>query len=96
MKGLRDVKLTESGGVDRLRSQLEKVQSDAKQVTSSAGSDFPSETDELESSVSALETSVRALPSSPSAEELRGVVPEVAAVGGALRGLKTATDSKCS
>jgi len=88
--------LTESGGVDRLKSQLEKVQSDAKQVTSSAKGDFPSETDELESSISALETSVRALPSSPSAEELKGVVPEVTAVGGALRRLKNATDSKCS
>ena len=96
VKGLTDVQLTESGGVDRLKSQLDKVQSDAKQVASSAKSDFPSETDQLESSVSTLEKSVQALPPSPSPEELKGLAPEVTAVAGASRKLTTATGSECS
>src|SRR5947208_14279239 len=54
VKGLSNVKLTESGGVDRLKSQLKKIQSDSKQLVSSAKSDFPSETDQLNSSVAAL------------------------------------------
>ena len=96
VKGLTDVQLTESGGADRLKSQLDKVQSDAKQVASSAKSDFPSETDQLESSVSTLEKSVQALPPSPSSEELKGLAPQVTAVAGASRRFVTATDSECS
>jgi hypothetical protein len=96
VKGLTDLQLTESGGVDRLKSQVDKVQSDAKQVASSAKSDFPSETDQLESSVSTLERSVQALPPSPSSEELKGLAPEVTAVAGASRKFTTATGSECS
>ncbi len=96
MKGLTDVQLTESGGVDRLKSQLDKVQSDAEQVASSAKGDFPSETDQLESSVSTVEKSVQALPSSPSSEELKGLAPEIIAVAGASRKFTTATSSECS
>jgi hypothetical protein len=96
VKDLGNVKLTESGGVDRLKSQLKKIQSDTKQVVSSAKSDFPSETDQLNSSVSALEKSAQALPSSPSASELKGLVTEVAAVAGASQTFVSATDSKCS
>ncbi len=96
VKGLTDVQLTESGGVDRLKSQLDEVQSDAKQVASSANSDFPSETDQLESSVSTLEKSVQALPPSPSSEQLKALAPQVTAVAGASRRFVTATDSECS
>jgi hypothetical protein len=96
VKGLGNVKLTESGGVDRLKSQLKKIQSDAKQLASSAKSDFPSETDQLNSSVTALEKSAQALPSSPSASELKGLVTELAAVAGASQKFVSATDSKCS
>jgi len=96
VKGLTDVELTESGGVDRLKSQLKKVQSDAKQVASSAKSDFPSETDQLESSVSTLEKSVQALPPSPSSEELKGLAPEVTAIVGASRRFVNATGTECS
>ena len=96
VKSLTDVNLTESGGADRLKSQLDKVQSDAKQVASSAKSDFPSETGQLESSVSTLDKSLQALPSSPSSEELKGLAPQVTAVAGASRSFVTATDSECS
>ena len=96
VKGLTDVQLTESGGADRLKSQLDKVQSDAKQVASSAKSDFPSETGQLESSVSTLEKSVQALPPSPSSEQLKALAPQVTAVAGASRRFVTATDSECS
>jgi hypothetical protein len=96
VKGLTDVQLTESGGADRLKSQLEKVQSDAKQVASSSKSDFPSETDQLESSVSTLEKSVQGLPPSPSSEELKGLAPQVTAVAGASRRFVNATNSECS
>ena len=96
MKGLDNVRATESGGVDRLKSQLQKIQSDAQQVASSAKSDFPSQTDRLESSVSTLEQSVQALPPSPSTEQLNGLAPQVFEVAGASRSFVRATDSECS
>ena len=96
VKGLTDVQLTESGGADRLKSQLKQVQGDAKQVASSAKSDFPSETDQLESSVSTLEKSVQSLPPSPSSEELKGLAPQVTALAGAARRFVNATSSECS
>ena len=96
VKGLTDVQLTESGGADRLKSQLQKVQTEANQVAGSAKTDFPSETDQLESSVSTLEQSVQGLPPSPSSEELRGLAPQVTALAGATRRFVNATSSECS
>jgi outer membrane murein-binding lipoprotein Lpp len=86
-----------SGGADfsTLQSDIAKVQTDAEAVVSSAKDDFPSETKGLNSSVADLKSSIDALPPSPSAQDLRGLLPQAAAVIAAVNRFTSATDSKC-
>src|SRR3954453_23414685 len=65
VNGLKNVDLLKSGGLDRLKQQLTKVQSDAKTLAKSAKDDFPAETGALRSSVTALATDVKQIPASP-------------------------------
>jgi hypothetical protein len=95
VRDLGNVKLRESGGLDRLKSQLQKIQADAKKVASSAKSDFPTESSALQSSVSTLKTAVQQLPPSPSGQQLRPVAADAASVIASARRFKQATDSKC-
>jgi hypothetical protein len=96
VKDLGNVKLLASGGVEQLQSQLAKVESDARALSSSAKSDFPSESNAIQSSVSTLKTALQGLPSSPTPQQLTGVVADVKAVGTAIQNFDEATDSKCS
>jgi hypothetical protein len=96
VKGLGDVKVTQSGGLDQLKSQLQQVESNANKVVSSAKGDFPSETSAISSSVSSLKSAVQGLPSSPSAQQLAQVAGDTKAVVTSVDGFTKATDSKCS
>jgi hypothetical protein len=94
IKGLADVDLA-SGGLNALQQQLQKVQSDAKALVSSAKSDFPSETGALQTSVTSLSDAIEQLGSSPSVQQVAGLVPEVQSVTSAVKGFTEATSSKC-
>jgi hypothetical protein len=96
VKDLGNVKLTQSGGVDRLKSQLKKVESDAQQLAKSAKGDFPSQSSAIQSSVSTLKSDAQRLPNSPSPQEAAVVAGEVAAVGHAVSDFANASKSKCS
>ena len=67
----------ESGALSALQTGLQEVRTDANAVVSSAQQDFPSETSALRSSVSSLSTAIEQLPSSPTAQELAALVPEI-------------------
>lgn len=95
VQGLRDVRPTESGAIDRIRSQVGEVQTDASALVDSAQADFPDETGELRTSVDALEQSVQAVPESPSREQVVAVGADVTAVVSAADGLVDATRSEC-
>jgi hypothetical protein len=95
VKDLGNVSLS-SGGVDALKSQLQKVKSNADSVVSSAKKDFPTETSAISSSVSALETAVKALPANPSVTQLAPIASDVSNVGTAAKSFTDATSSKCS
>lgn len=94
IKGLADVDLA-SGGVDALKTQLQKVQNDAKTLVSSAKSDFPSETSALQTSITSLSDAIKQLGSSPSVKQVAGLVPDVQSVSSAVKGFTDATSSKC-
>ena len=96
VSGLNDVQVTQSGGVDRLKTQLTKVESDANALAKSAKSDFPSESSAVQSSVKSLKSAVQALPASTSRQLLVTVAANVKATVAAFDNFKTATDSKCS
>ena len=95
VRDLGNVNVTQSGGLDQLKSQLGKIQTDAKKLASSAKSDFPTESSALQSSVSTLKTAVQHVPPSPTGQQLAPVAADVASVIASARRFKQATDSKC-
>lgn len=96
LKDLGNAKVLQSGGVQQLKSQLQKIGTEAQKLASSAKSDFPTESSAVESSVTGLKTSVEQLPASPSAAEIAGLAGQAKAVVTAFDAFKKATDSKCS
>ena len=92
---LKSVDLTESGALSTLQTDVQKVQSDADAVVSSAKQDFPDETSALKSSVSSLSTTIEELPSSPTAQQLAALAPEISSVVTAAKDLDSATSSAC-
>ena len=92
---LKNVQLTESGSLSTLQTDIQKVQSDADAVVSSAKEDFPNETSALKSSVSSLSTTIEELPSSPTAQQLAALAPEINGVVTAAKDLDSATNSEC-
>ena len=95
VRDLGNVHVLQTGDVNQLKSQLQKVQADAQKVASSAKSDFPTESSALKSSVSTLKTAVQHLPPSPSRQQLRPVAADATSVVASARRFKQATDSKC-
>ena len=92
---LKSVDLTESGALSTLQTDVQKVQSDADAVVSSAKQDFPDQTSALKSSVSSLSTTIEELPSSPTAQQLAALAPEISSVVTATKDLDSATSSAC-
>lgn len=93
--GLDDVRLRESGGVDRLRSQLKEVQTNADKVADTAKNEFGDEVQGLRTSVTELNSSVRGLVSDPSAAQASEAKAAVDGVRQAVDRLVSATDSNC-
>ena len=96
VKALGDVNVLQSGGLDRLRTQLDAVESDARAVADSAKSDFPDESGAVRSSVETLKGTLDELPASPSPEQLAPVAVQAAAVVSSFQEFDTATDAECS
>ena len=92
---LKNVQLKESGSLSTLQTDVQKVQSDADAVVSSAKEDFPNETSALKSSVSSLSTTINELPSSPTAQQLAALAPEINSVVTAAKDVDSATSSAC-
>ena len=92
---LKNVQLNESGSLSTLQTDVEKVQGDADAIVSSAKEDFPNETSALKSSVSSLSTTINELPSSPTAQELAALAPDINSVVTAAKDLDSATSSAC-
>ena len=95
VKDLGNVKVLESGGAQKLKTQLQTVATNAQTLVGSAKGDFPSETGAISSSVSRLKADVQQLPSSPSAKQVAAIAGEAKAVVSAVKNFKKATDSKC-
>lgn len=91
---LSSVKL-ESGAVETLKADLEKIQTNANAVVSSAKQDFPNETSALKSSVSDLSARVNQLPAAPTPQQLLGLGSEIKTTVTAAQELSSATESAC-
>jgi hypothetical protein len=95
VNGLKNVDLLKSGGPDRLKQQLQKVQSDAKTLAKSAKDDFPAETGALRSSVTALATDVKQIPASPQPAQLASLGADIQAVISSFGKFSDAAKEKC-
>jgi outer membrane murein-binding lipoprotein Lpp len=91
---LSSVKL-ESGALETVKADLEKIQSNANAVVSSAKQDFPNETSTLKSSVSKLSATVNQLPPTPTPQQLVGLGAEIQSTVTAAQELSSATESAC-
>ena len=74
---LKNVQLTESGALSTLQTDVQKVQSDARRGRELGEAGFPGQTSALKSSVSSLSTTIEQLPSSPTAQQLAALAPEI-------------------
>lgn len=95
VKDLGNVKVLESGGPQKLRSQLQTIQTDAQTVISSAKNDFPTETNAISSSTTKLRTDVQQLPSSPTPHQLVAVAADAKNVVASVQSFVKSSDSKC-
>jgi hypothetical protein len=91
---LKDVQLN-SDAVSTVQTNVEKIRTNADAVVSSAKQDFPNETSALQSSVSTLSTAIKQLPSSPTAQQLAALVPDINNTVTAAKNLSSATKSAC-
>lgn len=91
---LKNVQLN-TGAVSTVKTDVQKIQTNANAVVSSAKQDFPSETSALKSSVSTLSSAVKQLPSSPTAQQLAALVPDISSTVTAAKNLSSATKSAC-
>lgn len=86
---------TSSGGVNGLKSQLQKIEADAQAVVDSAKSDYPDETTRIESSIQKFKSDIESLPTNPEANELTKAVADAAAVVTAVKDFVDATKDDC-
>ena len=91
---LKNVQLN-ADAVSTVQTDLQKIQTNADAVVNSAKQDFPNETSALKSSVSTLSTAVKELPSSPTAQQLAALVPDISNAVTAAKNLSSATKSAC-
>src|SRR4051812_46458197 len=95
VNGLKNVDLLKSGGLDRLKQQLTKVQSDAKALAGSAKDDLPAESGAVRSSVTALATDAKQIPSSPEPAQLARLGADIKAVVSSFGNFSDAAKNKC-
>ena len=95
VKGLGDVNLLSSGGLDRLKSKASTVRGDAGKALDAAKSDFPSETSAVRTSAANLESSVRGLGSNPTPSQVAAAGHEAKSLVSAVDDFVQATASKC-
>ena len=96
IKDIGNVKVTQSGGLQDLKTQLQTVETDAKNLVNSAKSDFPEQTNAISASVNKLKTDVGQLPSSPTPQQAVTIATDLKGTVDAVNAFKSATDSKCS
>ena len=90
------MKVTQSGGLQNLKTALQKVDSNAKSLVDSAKGDFPDESSAISTSVSNLDQKLKAFPSSPSPTDLLQIGLQVKNVVDAMSAFQSATKDKCS
>lgn len=95
IKDIGNVNVVQSGGLQNLKSQLQKVESSANAVVKSAKEDFSAETSQISSSISSLKTTIQALPSSPTPQQVAAIAANTKAVVTAVQGFTKASASKC-
>jgi hypothetical protein len=88
-------KLSFSGGLSGLQSQLRTIQSNATTLVDSARGDFPSETRAISSSADSLASDVSALSTNPSPSQIAPLASDAGAVVTAVKDFADATASKC-
>ena len=91
---LKNVQLN-SDTISTVQTDVQKIQTNANAAVSSAKQDFPNETSALKSSVSTLSTAIKQLPSSPTAQQLAALVPDISNTVTAAKNLSSATKSAC-
>jgi hypothetical protein len=96
VKDLGNVAVLGSGGVQKLQSQLQKIEDNALSLASSAKSDFPTESSALQTSITTLKTAVNGLSASATPAQVATTAAAAKSVVSAFNTFKKATDSKCS
>jgi hypothetical protein len=92
---LKDIDVTETNGIDELKSQLETIDGDLDQFTNDAKSEFSSEVDTVTQAFEALETSVQAAIADPTSDTVAAAVSALSVFSTGVKALITDVKETC-
>ena len=92
---VKDIDVTETNGLDELKSQLETIDGDLDQLTNDAKSEFSSQVDAVATTFEALMASVQAATTDPSADTLAAAVTAWSAFSTNVQTLISDVESTC-
>jgi TolA-binding protein len=92
---VKDIDVTDTNGIDELKSQLETIDGDLDQLTNDAKSEFSSQVDSVTTTFEALKVSVQAATSDPSADTLAAAATAWSAFSTSVKTLISDVQSTC-
>ena len=92
---VKDIDVTDTNGIDELKSQLETIDGDLDQLTNDAKQEFSSQVDTVATTFEALKASVQAATDDPSAETLAGAATAWSAFSTSVKTLISDVQSTC-
>ena len=92
---VKDIDVTETNGIDELKSQLETIDGDLDQLTNDAKQEFSSQVDAVTTTFEALKASVQAATADPSADTLAAAATAWSAFSTSVKTLISDVQSTC-
>ena len=92
---VKDIDVTDTNGIDELKSQLETIDGDLDQLTNDAKQEFSSQVDAVTTTFEALKASVQAATENPSAETLAAAATAWSAFSTSVKTLISDVQSTC-
>jgi hypothetical protein len=92
---VKDIDVTETNGIDELKSQLETIDGNLDQLTNDAKDEFSSQVDKVAATFEALQTSVEVAASDPSADTVAAAAAAWSAFTTSVKTLISDVQSTC-
>ena len=92
---VKDIDVTDTNGIDELKSQLETIDGDLDQLTNDAKQEFSSQVDAVTTTFEALKASVQAAAENASAETLAAAATAWSAFSTSVKTLISDVQSTC-